>query len=1094
MDQIDRKTETQIEKEFQKDSPIRKLIRMFRTNTVVKHHIQGAASTKPQGVAKTFFRNSYSYNTSVIPGYTSYDRFARYCLTGDTKIATNTAEGFITIKDVVEKFNKGEKVFVFAYDKNKDEIVLSPIENAWLTKNDFVYEIETDKGFKFRCTEDHPIMLRDGSYKKACELNVSDALMPLYTKELKKYKISKNSYRAIYSFSRKWIGEHKLVAERKIGRTISSSENLHVHHKDFNGLNNLQENLEVMPAEEHLELHRHLSEKFSKLISTRWEEGGDLRSLIKPGISFPPYKRGAKKEKDPNKKTRNRKIQKWNNPNVDENLTLELICKNWEPSITLTALSKKMKESICKIQKRILWAGYENYVDFVRKNFDKNYNLHWAKSQKRENMPNVQQIYSCYNTAKSQTRVAQELKCTPGVILRTIKTAGFNSWYDFVENYRNCKVLSIKQLNIKEDVYDITVPNYNNFAICDENRCGIFVHNSDYCEEVSHPIIGKALQIYADETTQRDENGKILTVVSKNTQIQSIIQDLFDNVLHLNGKKIYKIARDLCKYGDDFQLIDITTDHGVVNLIKMPPAEVEREEGYDKKEPTAVRFRWVAKQNTEIPNAFVAHFRLDGDDMFWPYGQSILEAARRPWRQTVMLEDSMMIYRITRSAERRVFYFDVGGIDPAGLDEAINKFNEGIKKKKLVNDRGQMDLRYGATMDMVEDFVIPVKNKESATRIDTLPGGQNIGDVEDVQMFENKLFAALGVPKAFLTYDDAIGSKQVLTHEDIRFARTIQKIQEAIINELVKIAIIHLYMKGIRGRELYDFKIRMTNPSTVAELQKIELWRARLEAVQSAGQGVFDTTFIYKNFLRLSDEAIDMIRKGQIQDKIFQTKLMAIESAGAGGMAGGMGGMGAMGGLGGGMGGLGGMDMGMGGLGGGAPMGDLGGAPPAVGGMPAIPMESFNPAADVLPGAARKDLSRRNANERIKTIRGVPEDEVISANDILDSPGESMDVDGIRRDIESPFGMREHISDMLKLHTGISGLFEGSYTEISATHNDDLVDFLEGLGISQAGNKNMLTEHFYSPEQEDESMILPEDWENLTKPTVETEILKEIKE
>lgn len=531
-----------------------------------------------------------------------------------------------------------------------------------------------------------------------------------------------------------------------------------------------------------------------------------------------------------------------------------------------------------------------------------------------------------------------------------------------------------------------------------------FARYSDYAEMLSYPILNRALSTFAEESTQKDEKGKIITVTSDNREIQEKVQDLFDNVLQLNGKKIYKIVRDLCKYGDYFALIDITTDNGVVNLIHMPAAEVEREEGYDKNEPTAVRFKWNNQNTTkEIPNAFVAHFRLDGDDLFYPYGQSALEAARRPWRQLVLLEDAMMVYRITRSAERRAFYMDVAAIAPENVEEAINKVNQELKKKRVVNEQGKIDLRYGATLDMTEDLIIPVRGADSATRIETLPGGQNIGDIEDIEFIKKNLFAALGIPKAFLTFDEGVGAKATLTTEDIRFARTIAKIQECIMNELVKIALIHLYMNGVRGKDLVGFKIKMTNPSTVAEMQKNELWRARLDLVMTAGQGVFDTTFIYKEFLHLSNDAIDMIRKGQIQDKIFQAKLMAIESSGGAMAPGGMGMdmMGGMGGMGGGM--------GMGGLGS-APLdmqGLGGGAPPNVAGMPSIPMENFNPAAEVTHNkSSRKDLSRRNSNERITTVRDLPINEipVLNQEEILDS---ELDLDGLERSITSPMGANE---------------------------------------------------------------------------------------
>ena len=535
-----------------------------------------------------------------------------------------------------------------------------------------------------------------------------------------------------------------------------------------------------------------------------------------------------------------------------------------------------------------------------------------------------------------------------------------------------------------------------------------FARYSDYAEMESYPVLANALNIVADEVTQKNEEGKIIQAVSESKEIAQTLQELFDNILNLNGKNGWKLVRNLLKYGDNLYLLDITEENGVVNMIRMPANEVEREEGFDKDDPSAVRFRWTAKQNIEIPNAYVAHFRLDGNDMFHPYGQSMLEPARRPWRQLVLLEDAMMVYRITRAPERRVFFLDIMGAPPEDVPQIVNKFNETIKKQKVVDDQGRVDLRYGATMSMEEDYIIPVRGDATGTRIDTLPGGQNLGDIEDIEFIRANLFSALGIPKAFLTFDQDIKSKQVLTQEDIRFARTVARVQEVVIAELIKISMIHLYVKGIRGKDLVNFNIRMTNPSTVAEIQKMELWRARMDLVMAAKEGVFDTTFIYKNFLRLTDDAIEKIKKGQIQDKMFQAKLLQIENAQ--GMA-----NPAMAGLGGEMGGA--MPMPGGGMG-----ADLGGAPPNMAGdigAPGAPAmgeaQEGEEGDEVVTEVGEeleeyKDLGRDSSgNFRTKEKRGLID--LTGAGDTDDDPH---DLAGIRRTITSPMGGRESLESKKK--------------------------------------------------------------------------------
>lgn len=631
-----------------------------------------------------------------------------------------------------------------------------------------------------------------------------------------------------------------------------------------------------------------------------------------------------------------------------------------------------------------------------------------------------------------------------------------------------------------------------------------FARYSDYAEMESYPILNKVLDILADEVTQKDEDGKIIKIISDNKDIQESLTELFEDILHLSGKDMYKLVRNLCKYGDVFYIIDATEENGVVNLINMPANEVDREEGFDKEEPTAVRFRWNRVGSDAIPNAYVAHFRLDGNDFFRPYGQSYLEAARRPWRQLVLLEDAMLVYRITRAPERRVYYLDIMGIPPEEIDGIVAKFNQTIKKEKVVNDQGKVDLRYGSTMSMEEDIIVPVRGQETGTRIDTLPGGQNASDIEDIDFIKRNLFASLGIPKAFLTFDEDVGAKSLLTQEDIRFARTVSRIQESIINELLKIAIIHLYLKGVRGSDLINFEIRMTNPSTVAELQQIEKWRARMELVQQAGEGVFDTTFIYKNFLHLTDEAIDKIRKGQIMDKMFQSKLMQLEANAGMGM-----GMDMMGGLGGGMG-MGGFGGGMGGGMGMPPM-DMGGAAPNVGGMPPIPMESYNPLNEAFPGTennsgARTDLMgqkkdlMRGRDEygeytRSKETRGLddlPDAGLVKSVDLVDGSAED-ELSNVGRTYTSPMGdsknffndMKEFLNEYNSHTKQSKNVSIFGYTKISAKGCTSLTDkcLTETFGGNMDDESAVLNENFETKQFFDD---MNENWYGLLKKSNES--------
>jgi len=282
----------------------------------------------------------------------------------------------------------------------------------------------------------------------------------------------------------------------------------------------------------------------------------------------------------------------------------------------------------------------------------------------------------------------------------------------------------------------------------------------------------------------------------------------------------------------------------------------------------AVRFRWVTQGNQLLENWQISHFRLLGNDAFLPYGSSVLESARRIWRQLILIEDAMLVYRVIRAPERRVFYIDVGNVPPEDVANYLEQAQSTLKRNQVVDrDTGKVDLRYNP-LSVDEDYFLPVRGGESGTKIDTLAGGQNTAAIEDVEYIQKKLFAALKIPRAYLGYDEEVGAKATLAQEDIRFSRTIQRIQKTVVSELNKLAMIHLYCHGYEGEELADFELRLSNPSTIAQQQKLELIRTRFEIAGTAPEGSVDKGWIQKNVLGLTDEEIKDILQGRIQDKI----------------------------------------------------------------------------------------------------------------------------------------------------------------------------------------------------------------------------------
>lgn len=433
----------------------------------------------------------------------------------------------------------------------------------------------------------------------------------------------------------------------------------------------------------------------------------------------------------------------------------------------------------------------------------------------------------------------------------------------------------------QSDIYSSTVSAYGAF-----DRMSRY---SDFSEMEATPEIASALDIYAEETVSQDEKGRVLHIHSENRRIKELLETLFNDTLNIEFN-LPMWTRNLCKYGDFFLFNDVHPNYGIINAYPIPISEMEREEGYDPKDPMAVRFRWITRGNQVLENWQISHFRLLGNDAFLPYGSSVLESARRIWRQLILMEDAMLVYRIVRAPERRVFYIDIGNIPPEEVANFMEQAQTSLKRNKVVDKaNGKMDLRYNP-LAVDEDYFIPVRGGETGTKIDSLAGGTNAAAIEDVQYIQKKLFAALKIPKAYLGYDEEIGAKATLAQEDIRFSRTITRIQKVIISELNKLAMVHLYSHGYEGEDLLDFTLKLSNPSSIAQQQKLELIASRFDIAAKAPEGVVDRRWVRKNIMNLTDEEIEDVKEGRKKDKQEDAELEAVPGpagAGGGGEAGG---------------------------------------------------------------------------------------------------------------------------------------------------------------------------------------------------------------
>ena len=414
------------------------------------------------------------------------------------------------------------------------------------------------------------------------------------------------------------------------------------------------------------------------------------------------------------------------------------------------------------------------------------------------------------------------------------------------------------------DVYNSTLSAYGAF-----DRMSRY---SDFSEMEATPEIASALDIYAEETTSVDDKGRSLHIYSENRMIQELLDDLFYDTLNIEFN-LCMWVRNLCKYGDFFLFNDVSPEYGIINAFPIAISEIEREEGFDPNNPSAVRFRWLTQGNSVLENWQISHFRLLGNDAFLPYGSSVLESARRIWRQLILIEDAMLVYRVIRAPERRVFYIDVGNVPPENVGEYLEQAQSSLKRNQVIDKTtGQVDLRYNP-LSVDEDYFLPVRGGESGTKIDTLAGGQNTAAIEDVEYIQKKLFAALKIPRAYLGYDEDVGAKATLAQEDIRFSRTIQRIQKTVIAELNKMAMIHLFCHGYEGEDLIDFDLKLSNPSSIAQQQKLELIRSKFEIAGTAPEGLVDRRWIRKNVMGLTNNEIEEIEKGKEEDKIRDAEL-----------------------------------------------------------------------------------------------------------------------------------------------------------------------------------------------------------------------------
>jgi hypothetical protein len=411
----------------------------------------------------------------------------------------------------------------------------------------------------------------------------------------------------------------------------------------------------------------------------------------------------------------------------------------------------------------------------------------------------------------------------------------------------------------------------------------------DYDSMDSDPILSAALNVYADECTARNEFGNVLKIHHDDAEIKQILENLFYDILNVEFN-LWPWARNLVKYGDFYLQLEMAEELGIVNVLPLSTYEMSRVEGFDPQNPQRVKFVYAPYQNPysgpsstpkkEYENYEIAHFRLNGDSNFLPYGKSMIEGGRRVWKQLQLMEDAMLIHRVMRAPEKRIFKVDVGNIPPNEVDNYMQKIINSSKKVPFVDERtGEYNLKYNM-QNLIEDYYMPVRGSDNGTSIDTLKGLE-YNMIDDINYLKNKFMAALQIPKAYLGYEEDTNGKATLAAMDVRFAKTIERIQRVIVSELTKIAIVHLYAQGIDDDRLTNFTLELTIPSKIYEQEKVELYTSKVALIQQMQQTkMVSKEWMYDAILNMAKDEQEKMAEQVLEDTKQAFRLNSIETQG----------------------------------------------------------------------------------------------------------------------------------------------------------------------------------------------------------------------
>jgi len=401
----------------------------------------------------------------------------------------------------------------------------------------------------------------------------------------------------------------------------------------------------------------------------------------------------------------------------------------------------------------------------------------------------------------------------------------------------------------------------------------------EYEEMDEYPEVGAAFDIYADDATQKGARAERWTIQSESKMVVDEVEALFEQTRMT--KFLWDIIRNTVKYGDCFceLVLDVNKpEEGIKKIKILNPnwiIRVENEFGYLKKflqeipNLESMQYSEVGGDATDRPVKYIeldknqiVHYRLHtSDPVFYPYGKSIAALCMRVFRSLKMMEDAMMIYRLSRAPERRIFYVDTGNLPTSKAEMYIERLKQKFKKEKYYNTpKNTVDARFNP-MSMDEDFFVPSKNGRG-TKIDTLPGATNLGEIEDVRYYRDKLLAALKVPKDYIVEKDSSPERKAnISQLEVKFARTIQRVQVDIETGLENMAKRHLQLRGFPAALIKKVKIRLPEPSDMSAKRKLDLDEQKTRVIAAVQQlALFSKDEIYREYYDMTPEEITVMK------------------------------------------------------------------------------------------------------------------------------------------------------------------------------------------------------------------------------------------